>query len=194
MLVEILTAHDADLALACQTIPYGAASVGQALGLMAAGQKFPRPSCVFLDGDRGPSDGCLMLPGEDAPERVVFEPLRDRQWRGLSERIGRPYPDVVDACNRAMTLTNSHDWVREAARRLFLGSDNLWQAMCAEWATACLDPADAKEVTQPIRDTLVNAQQILGAAPRLREPVVVAPSTPEPIPEPVYPNEPQQLF
>jgi len=194
MLVEILTAHDADLALACQTIPYGAASVGQALGQMVVGGRFPRTSCVFLDGDRGPSDGCLVLPGEDVPERVVFEALRERQWVGIAERLGRPYPDVVDAFNRAMTLTNHHDWVREAARRLFLGGDDLWQAACAEWATTCLDSQEAKEITEAIRDALLRAQDVAGAAPALREPVVISPTATEPIPEPISPSEPPTLF
>lgn len=194
MLIEILTAHDADLAIACQPIPYGAASVGQALGQMVAANRFPRASCVFLDGDRGPSEGCLLLPGDDAPERVVLEALRERRWEGIDKRVGRPYPDVVDAFSRAMALADHHEWIREAARRLFLGGDDLWQAACAEWATTCLPTEDAKRVTQPIRDTLLSAPAIEGAAPALREPVVITPTAAEPIPEPIFPNEPERLF
>lgn len=194
MLVEILTAHDPDLALSCQTIPYGAASVGQALGLMVSGNRFPRPSCVFLDGDKGAASGCLLLPGEDGPERVVFEALRERNWSGIQERIGRDYPDVADACNRAMTLTDHHDWVRHAATRLVLGGDTLWQAMCAEWATTSLSPETAKAVTQPIRDTLLGAEAVAAVAPAIREPILMPPKEPEPTPEPASSNETQPLF
>ena len=155
LVVEVLAAHDPDLALQCQTIPYGAASVGMALGGMVAEGRFPRRTCVFLDGDRGPADGCGVLPGEDAPERVVFEALQEIQWAKVHERVGRPFPDVADAFMRAMTSADHHDWVSEAARRLVLGTDALWQAMCAEWATKCLRQDIARQtVTYPIRDVL----------------------------------------
>jgi len=154
MLMEILTAHDPDLALACQAIPYGASSVGQALGIMVDDGRFPRKTSVFLDGDRGPSRGCLVLPGDDAPERVVFEALAARAWAGLSARLGRDHPNVVDACNRAMTGADHHAWVLEAATRLVLGTDTLWQAMCAVWAVECLSLPEGQRLTGAIRATV----------------------------------------
>jgi predicted ATPase len=154
MLTEILAAHDPDLVRRCQVIPFGAASVGKALGQMNAQNRFPRPSCVFLDGDAGHAPGCLALPGEDAPEVIIFEGLKGRDWHGVSERTGRGYADVVDACNMAMARQDHHDWVRAAAMALVLGGDTLWQAMCAEWASTCLLPGDAQLVTQPVEDVL----------------------------------------
>jgi putative AbiEii toxin of type IV toxin-antitoxin system len=154
MLTEILAAHDPDLVRRCQIIPYGAASVGQALGQMSANGRFPRPSCVFLDGDAGPAEGCFLLPGDDAPERVVFEALQQRGWAGINQRTGRNYADVADACNTAMARPNHHDWVRDAATPLVLSGDNLWQAMCAEWAGGALSPDDAHTITQPVEDVL----------------------------------------
>ena len=157
LLVEILTAGDPGLVRRCQLIPFGAASVGKALGQMSASGRFPRPSCVFLDGDVGPTTGCLALPGDDAPERVVFAGLNGRDWAGISERTGRGHAAVVDACNRATVEPNHHDWVGEAANALVLGGDILWQAMCAEWSNECLPPADAKTITQAISDVLLDA-------------------------------------
>ena len=193
MLIEILTAHDPDLAIACRTIPYGAASVGQALGQMVSGNRFPRPSCVFLDGDRGPAPGCELLPGDDAPERVVFEALRDRRWLQLHERIGRDYPEVADACGRAMAVVDHHDWLQQAASRLVLGADTLWQAMCAEWAKSCLEPETAKLTVQAIRDVILGAGGDALRAPGLAEPVVMEEPDVTPAPEPP-PSEPEQLF
>ena len=154
MLTEILVAHDKDLVRRCQVIPYGAASVGKALGQMNAEDRFPRPSCVFLDGDAGPAPGCISLPGEDAPEIVGFDALRDRSWEGIAERLGRAYADVVDACNAAISRPNHHDWVREAASALVVGGDTFWQAMCAEWAMKSLAPSDAGVITQAVEDVL----------------------------------------
>ncbi|RKZ61772.1 MAG: hypothetical protein DRR08_07790 [Candidatus Parabeggiatoa sp. nov. 2] len=44
--------------------------MGQALGQMVHGKKFPRASVVILDADLDKSPGCLLLPGYDAPERA----------------------------------------------------------------------------------------------------------------------------
>jgi len=154
MLIEILAQHAADLALRCQTIPYGSSSVGQALGQMVATKRFPRPSCVFLDGDRGDAPGCLLLPGNDAPERVVFGALRSSDWKGLPERIGRGYSDVADACASVMNFADHHDWIRTAADRLVISGETLWQAMCAEWAKGHLSKIDAKPLVTAIQDKL----------------------------------------
>jgi len=156
MLVEIMVAHSVnqDSILRCRTIRYGTASVGQALGLMAHQDRFPRPSFVFLDGDQGPSVGCLSLPGEDAPERVVFEALRAQNWLQIHSRIKREFPDVTDACTQAMSLPDHHEWIKYAANKLVIGSDTLWQVMCSEWATSCFAQDDAKTILQPIEDAL----------------------------------------
>lgn len=205
MLVEIIARRAPELIHRCQLVPYGAASVGRALGQMVAGNRFPRPSCVYLDGDTAPAIGCVLLPGEDAPERVVFEALQALDWAGVSERTGRGFADVADACARAMANTDHHDWVTQAANQLILSGDTLWQAMCAEWANRCLSGADAVRAIQPIEDILV------GGLPPTKQPVTstaggesavtptVAPPPRQPKPtatseaaEP--PNESGQLF
>lgn len=156
LLTEILAKYASHLISRSQIIPYGAASVGQSLGIMVHNQRFPRPSVVFLDGDQAPAIGCFGMPGDDAPERVVFEDLRQKNWASVAARVGRQHASVADACTQAMLLANHHDWVVHAASALAMGGDVLWQAMCHEWATACFDAGDAKTVIQPIEDALVN--------------------------------------
>jgi len=156
LLREIIIAHSKGLVERCQITSYGAASVGRSLGIMADQSRFPRPSCVFLDGDQAEAVGCHLLPGGDAPERVVFEGLQDKAWSGLSERTGRPYADVADACMQVMSLSNHHDWVNAAATKLVLAGDSLWQAMCQQWAALSLTPQEAKATIQPITDLLIS--------------------------------------
>jgi predicted ATPase len=152
LLREIIISQDRELILRLRFIPFGAASVGRSLGEMRS--RFPRPSLVFLDGDQEPSIGCLILPGEDAPERVVFEGLKKKNWHGISERTGRSPSDVIDACDAAMTLANHHDWVKYAADRLVVGGAVLWQALCAEWAKCCLHESHAKSITDAVKTVL----------------------------------------
>ncbi|WP_409331149.1 AAA family ATPase [Trujillonella humicola] len=154
MLVEALTAVDRDLVPRCQVIPFGAVQVGKSLGQMVEQRRFPRPTCVFLDGDAGGAPGCEVLPGDDAPERVVFEALADADWPGLAQRLGRPYAEIADACSRAMTQPDHHDWVVAAASPLTVSGDNLWQAMCAEWATRLLPKLEAEGIARTVRDAL----------------------------------------
>ncbi len=153
-LAEMLVASDRELLSRSKIIPYGAASVGMALGIMASQNRFPRPSLVFLDGDQAPASGCIILPGEDAPERVVFEGLQTPGWPDVSGRIGRGSSETIDALNSAMSMSNHHDWIKFAADRLTLGGDILWQALAAAWAKNCASEAQRIHVSQPIRDAL----------------------------------------
>ena len=154
MLGEILAAHARDYFTRCSIVPFGAASVGNALGQMVAQHRFQRPTCVFLDGDNAEAEGCTLLPGGDAPERVVFEALKARKWGELWTRVGRDVAWVTDACNTAMTLGDHHDWVRAAASNLLCGGDILWQAMNAEWAQN-LKKEDVEDVVTAVENSFV---------------------------------------
>jgi hypothetical protein len=154
MLSELLAFHGKDVFPRCQIIPFGAAGVGRALGQMVEHERFPRPSLVFLDGDNAEAPGCVLLPGGDAPEQVVFKALAFDRWDDLSIRIGRDVSEVADACSAAMTLGDHHEWIRVAANRLKCGGDTLWQAMCAEWARN-LPTKEASSIVRPIEAALL---------------------------------------
>lgn len=156
LLGEIITnSGQRDLILRYQAIPYGAANVGRSLGQMVKEKRFPRPSIVFLDGDQAHSVGCNLLPGEDAPERVVFEGLAARGFDGLAGRLARSQADVADACNQAMLLSEHHEWIKYAADRLSVTGQVLWQGMCAEWCIRCLPAAEANKIGDAILATIV---------------------------------------
>jgi hypothetical protein len=116
---------------------------------MASQKRFARPTVVFLDGDNGPSPGCVILPGGDAPERVVFEGLRHRNWGEVALRVSRKSAAVSDALSRAMTVGDHHEWVNMAATQLQCSGDTLWQSMCAEWGKT-LEPDQIKPIVDAI--------------------------------------------
>jgi hypothetical protein len=144
-----------DLILRYQAIPYGAANVGRALGGMAYEKRFHRPTIVFLDGDQEPSIGCAILPGGDAPERVVFEGLIEKGLEGVAARLGRSPSDVSEACSAASLVSDHHDWVKFAADRLKVRGDVLWQCMCAEWSRKCATEQEGLSVGDAIMEAIV---------------------------------------
>lgn len=157
-LSEILSARSPELFPRSSIVPFGSSQVGLALGMMTSQGRFPRPTCVFLDGDNATAPGCHLLPGGDAPEQVVFNGLRGVGWANVSSRISREHADVHDACNRAMTVSDHHLWVRAAANELRCGGEALWHALCAEWVSECLTDPDAELVSSALEEAL-GAQQ-----------------------------------
>jgi predicted ATPase len=151
---EIMVKAIPDKISQVQFVAFGAASVGQALGQMVQTNRFPRPSIVFLDGDQSQQVGCLNLPGGDAPERVVFDGLLKKNWPNVHVRTGREFSQVADACARAMTSNDHHEWVASAANKLLLATDVLWQAMCSEWANCCLLDSDGKMIGDAVKSAL----------------------------------------
>lgn len=147
---EAIIRLDGELSNRIQIIPFGTASVGRALGLMKQGNRFPNPTIVFLDGDQEPAPGCVILPGGDAPEVVVFNALSAAGWPGVAERVGRAVADTIDALSQSMLLGDPHEWVSAAASRLYLGGDSLWQATCAAWAQLASNN-DLDQVAEPVR-------------------------------------------
>jgi hypothetical protein len=151
----MLAAKRPDLFPRCMMIPYGAANVGYSLGQMAHDGRFPRPSCVYVDGDQQAKGGCTNLSGDDAPERVIFGDLRGANWRGVEKHIASfSFSKVVDACTKAMTYNDPHEWVRLAADSLLVGGDILWHDLCACWVDTCLTDHEAERVLRPIVDAL----------------------------------------
>ena len=156
MVSEILARYDRPLRDRCKIIPFGSAQVGKALGQMVKGKRFPRPSVVFLDGDQDPTDGCSLLPGKDAPERVAFEALRLNGWSDLPLRLGRGASETIDAFEAACSNADHHSWLSIVGDRLKIGSDIVWQAVVASYidqADTILE-AELRSITDEITSAL----------------------------------------
>jgi predicted ATPase len=155
LLEEMIVAEKKDLARRCHIIPYGGAGVGRALGQMVVQKRWPRPTAVFLDADQDESPGCHRLPpGDDVPERIVFQALKQRRWHDIANRVARPSSDVIDALEFAMSQADHHDWTRAAADRLQIGAVELWRAMASSWASDCVSPADRAKIVEVVQDTI----------------------------------------
>lgn len=154
ILEEIIIAKKRDLIRRCAIVPFGSANVGYALGTMVAENRFRRPTLVYLDADQVAGKGCQLLPGNDAPERVVFSDLKSLRWEGVAGRISRAPGEIIDALDFAMTKSDHHDWVEDAANRLVVGKNELWRALCSVWVARCAKEPELQTVVQLIEDRI----------------------------------------
>lgn len=151
---EIIANADLSLLSRVQIIPYGAANVGKSLGLMNHQDRFPKPTIVLLDGDQDPSNGCLILPGNDAPERVIYEALNNIGFPKVAAIISRSHSDLVNHCQTAMTLPDHHDWNRSVADNIICGGNELWRALCRTWVEDVYKPDLTNFLVIALRDKL----------------------------------------
>ncbi len=134
--------------------PFGKASVGSSLGIMISENRFSRPTVVFLDGDQRATTGVYVLPGNDAPEQVIFQALKERNWPDIFVRIGRGFSETADILESAMLLQDHHMWLINASDQLFISSKALWHAMCTSWLKNCATEKDIESITIPIIEAL----------------------------------------
>lgn len=132
----------------------GPASVGKSLGQMVASGRFTRPTVVFLDGDQDAAPGCLLLPGEGAPEKLIFPLVIGNNYYDLPDRLGRPYADVSAAVNLAVTVDDHHEWLDCVANAIKVPSETIWQTMVSEWALKSMTDAEANSIIDPIEAAL----------------------------------------
>jgi predicted ATPase len=151
---ELLIEKSPDTARRVMIVAAGAASVVQALGSMVQGGRFPRPTAAILDGDQSPAPGCLILPGGDAPERVVIEQLRERGFPGVATALARSHTQLTDAVDHALTLSDHHDWVPHICDRMLLARAEFWGACVRQWVRDCLSDAERTAFVQGVVDRL----------------------------------------
>lgn len=151
---EILAKKSLEKLSRCEISSFGSASVGKSLGQMIEGNRFKRPTIVVLDGDQDPAPGCLILPGDDAPERVVLSDLEEINWQNIANLINRSHADFVTAASTAITLPDHHEWLKSIADRLTIGTNEIWRAMCRVWLESCASPEVGDNIIEEIDDLL----------------------------------------
>lgn len=134
--------------------PVGPANVVKVMGQLAATGKLPHRGVAFLDGDQEASQGCSLLPGGDAPERVVFLGLKAKNWGSLHERFGIGAGDLHSYLEDAVLTADHHRWPALVGDRILKSSTSVWEIMCTEWCRVCLTQADRDALVTTIQNAL----------------------------------------
>ncbi len=156
VLDRILAEHIPNEQARISILPVGPASTVRTLGEVAAAGKFDRTTVGILDADQKPASGCLVLPGDDATERVVFNGLTEAQWAKVASRLGVRAGDLLDAVEDARRLEKHHTWPQRTAQVLGdrIRQTRVWEDAAAVWVESNRDEESHKAFAQAIRDLL----------------------------------------
>lgn len=130
--------------------PVGPANVVNMMGALAAAGKLPQSGLGVLDGDQPESNGCVRMPGNDAPERVVFGDLKKQNWGNLHDRFGIGAGDLHTYLDDALLTPEFHRWPNFVGDRVVKSSASVWETMATEWCRLCLSQADRDRIVDSI--------------------------------------------
>jgi predicted ATPase len=124
------------------------------LGKLASERKLPYRSLAFIDADYAPGPGCIVFPGNSAPERVVYQGLKDISWDGLVERFGLGAGTLMTVLDDAMLEPKHHKWNAIVGDKILKSSNSVWETLSSQWAVKCLEPDERERIAQAIRDAI----------------------------------------
>jgi hypothetical protein len=147
--------EEEDLILRIDIIPVGASNVVHIMSDLAARGKLPTKSIAVSDGDQRTAD-CLSLPGERAPERVVFEGLRNAEWPNLSERFGVEAVRLLTYLEDAMLDPEPHNWTEKVGNRVIKSKTTVWEILTNQWCKSCLKTEDRDYLISRIKEKILS--------------------------------------
>lgn len=136
--------------------PVGPANVVQMLGNLAANNRLPQKKGLgVLDGDKSNSDGCILLPGPDAPERKIYLDLKNKNWADIPERFGVGAGTMLSYLEDTILLPDHHKWNAFLGDKLRKSSQSVFDILCNSWCKHCLDPVERDRIYNEVNSILV---------------------------------------
>lgn len=151
---ELILKTEPTLLQRIEIIPSGTASVLKTLGQLSNSQKLPFKSVIVLDGDMEDSVGCIKLPGDEAPERVIFNELKDKNWPNLVQRLGIGAGDLFAYLEEAMLEEDHHKWCSMIGDRILKSRTAIWETLVEQWVACCCNPTVRTDFVNVIEERL----------------------------------------
>lgn len=132
----------------------GPADLVRAIGKLAYSGKLPGARGV-LDADEAASDGCLVLPGNSAPEVQVFTDVKAHAASELATAVANTLGAVEHAMEIAMSEPDHHKWPAMLAKELGHQPPSfVWIAMVKIWVAHCVDPTARAQFATDVSNLL----------------------------------------
>jgi len=153
---EIIASHPdgADLLSHVKISSVGPANVVVMMGKLASEGKLSHPGLGILDGDQESKPGCIVLPGGEAPEQVIFSGLRDINWGQLHERFGVGAGSLHAYLEDAMLSPDFHSWPARVGDKILKSKTSVWETMATEWCRQCLAAETREAIVAAVKQTL----------------------------------------
>ncbi|GLW52521.1 ATP-dependent nuclease [Kitasatospora phosalacinea] len=151
VLTDALISHEIpEIRRRISITPVGPAATVRTLGELAAKNKLPGISIAVLDGDQSPGSGCAVLPGGEAPEKVIFRDATDEYWDLVAQRMGVRVGDLLDAVEDAVRIENHHAWTRRVAESLGprVRASRVWEDFASVWAQTVVSSEERKDFVE----------------------------------------------
>jgi len=138
--------------------PVGSSDVVKTLGRLSRQNKLPTKGLAIIDGDMGSdTDDYLALPTDKAPEKFVFEGLKNKEWNNLDNRFGMGAGNLFSIFDDAFTNPDPHKITEHIGDRLHKSKDYIWSIFVEEWCKQCLLPEDKNRIVSAVKDMLAGA-------------------------------------
>ena len=131
----------------------GSYSVVKTLDDLAKNGRLPYPAVGIIDGDqKDVCPNCLSLPGNLAPEIMVFRGLKSLNWNRLDERFGIGAGNLFSILDNTVLLPDHHEWTSFLGDKTKKSKDIVWSIMVEEWCEQCLSEEDAHCFIESVED------------------------------------------
>ena len=147
-------ADETEIIQRVKIIAVGPSNVVKVLGQLASKNKLPQKSLGVIDGDKESGEGCISLPGKDAPEIIVYNGLKDNNWPYLPERFGIGAGSLFNYLEEAMLEPQHHKWNEKVGDRILKSSTSVWETLANQWCKSCLQEKDRKVIINSIKELL----------------------------------------
>lgn len=133
----------------------GSSSVINTLEKLAKEKRLPQASMAVIDGDKKEDyPNCVALPGDLAPERMVFEDFKRINWDHLDDRFGIGAGTLYQILDDVILLPDHHDWTTYVGDKTKKGKQTVWSIMVEEWCRQCMDHEAADAFINKVLDRL----------------------------------------
>jgi predicted ATPase len=153
---EILASSDvtSDMLGRIDIVPVGPANVVQIMGSLSKSNRLPYKSIAFVDGDHDATTGCVSLPGDVAPERLIYSELKALSWPDLPMRFGVGAGTLLTVLEDAMLEPDHHKWNTIVGDRIVKSSASVWEVLCNQWCKSCIDPGLRQRIYTSMNDVI----------------------------------------
>ena len=147
-----------DLVKRIETRTVGSATVVNTLAKLAKDRNLPYASISIVDGDmKNNCRDCLCLPCDLAPEKAVFEGLKEKGWNDLDERFGIGAGTLFSYLDDVITSPDHHQWTTILGDKIKKSKDVVWAIMVEEWCKQCLPEQEGQQFIEQVQKAIQEA-------------------------------------